>query len=88
MALCEQSVEKPAFHSVKKTTMAILSPFRTLLLFTGLGLLGIALVPGLNVSLLPSVPSAQLEVVYTVKEAGPNLVEHLATAPWRAFFPN
>lgn len=66
--------------------MAILSPFRTLLLFAGLGLLGIALVPGLNVSLLPSVPSAQLEVVYTVKEAGPDLVEHLATAPLEGLF--
>ncbi|MEY4107250.1 MAG: hypothetical protein RL181_1592, partial [Bacteroidota bacterium] len=81
MALCEQSVEKPAFHSVKKTTMAILSPFRTLLLFAGLGLLGLAAIPGMNISLLPPLPSRQLEVVYTVKEAGPDRVEQLATAP-------
>ena len=81
MALCEQSVEKPAFHSVKKTTMAILSPFRTLLLFAGLGLLGLAAIPGMNVSLLPPLPSRQLEVVYTVKEAGPDRVEQFATAP-------
>ena len=58
-----------------------MSPFRIIIAFVVLGIIGFALVPKLSVDLNPREREPVLTVSYSVSRAAPDLVERLATSP-------
>ena len=58
-----------------------MSPFRIIIAFVVLGIIGFALVPKLSVDLNPREREPVLTVSYSVPRAAPDLVEKLATSP-------
>ncbi|UCS92436.1 efflux RND transporter permease subunit [Echinicola marina] len=63
-----------------------MSPFRIVISFFVLAIIGFALVPGLTVELNPREQQPVLRVSYSVRDASPELVEKLGTAPLEGLF--
>lgn len=57
------------------------SPFRIVIVFIAISLVGLAVLPRLSVDLNPKERAASLTVYYQVPNTSPELVERLATAP-------
>ncbi len=58
-----------------------MSPFRVIITFIVVSLMGLALIPKLTVNLNPSYQTPEIFLQYSVRDADPTQVEKLATAP-------
>ena len=57
-------------------------PFRVFIVFVVLSVVGVAVIPGLNVSYVPNeIRSPSLTVSYRLPKSSPDIVERLATSP-------
>lgn len=56
-------------------------PFRIVVAFLVLAIIGLALIPRLNVKYIPSYPKPAITVSYSLPNSSPDIVERLATSP-------
>lgn len=56
-------------------------PFRVVIIFLVLAIIGVAFIPKLNVNFTPSYSTPVLRIAYSLPNASPDIVERLATSP-------
>ena len=56
-------------------------PFRVVIVFVVLALIGVAFVPRLNVNFSPTYSTPQIRISYVLPNSSPDIVERLATSP-------
>jgi len=56
-------------------------PFRVIIAFIALSIVGVAVVPGLKVNFVPNESSPTLSISYSLPDSSPDIVERLATSP-------
>lgn len=56
-------------------------PFRVIIIFVVLAVIGVAVVPGLKVNFTPNYTSPSLYITYSLPNSSPDIVERLATSP-------
>ncbi len=56
-------------------------PFRVVIVFLVLAIIGVAFIPSLNVNFTPTYPTPSLTITYSLANASPDIVERLATSP-------
>ena len=56
-------------------------PFRVVIVFVALAIVGVALVPGLRVNFTPTYIKPAITITYGLPNSSPDIVERLATAP-------
>lgn len=63
-----------------------MTPFRILIVFVVVSILGLAVIPMLSVDLIPKERSSILSIGYSISNASPEIVEKLATSPLEGAF--
>jgi len=56
-------------------------PFRVVIIFLVLAIIGVACIPGLNINFTPTYSTPALHISYSLPNASPDIVERLATSP-------